>query len=86
MTIGFDGIRTIDGDSPLSFYDRIVIASLGREYPKDTFMIYSPIGPSDSSISSLLSIANVYNKTPYKALNKWRWSNLSGIFLDFHRH
>lgn len=86
MTIGFDGIRTVDGDSPLSFYDRIVIASLGREYPKDTFMIYSPIGPSDSSISSLLSIANVHNKTPYKALNKWRWRNRSGIFVDFHRH
>lgn len=86
MTIGFDGIRTIDGNSPLSYYDRIVISSLGLEYPKDTFMIYSPSATSDKGMSLLLSIANVHNKTPYKALNKWRWRNRSGIYRDFHRH
>jgi glycosyltransferase involved in cell wall biosynthesis len=86
MTIGFDGIRTVNGDSPLSYYDRLVIASLGMEYPRDTFMVYSPESTDDRGMSWLLSIANVHNKTPYKAINKWAWRNRSGIFTDFHRH
>ena len=86
MTIGYDGIRTVDGDSPLSYYDRLVIASLGMEYPRDTFMVYSPESTDDRGMSWLLSIANVHNKTPYKAINKWAWRNRSGIFTDFHRH
>ena len=86
MTVGFDGIRTVDGDSPLSYYDRLVIASLGMEYPRDTFMVYSPESTDDRGMSWLLSIANVHNKTPYKAINKWAWRNRSGIFRDFHRH
>lgn len=86
MTVGFDGIRTVDGDSPLSYYDRLVIASLGMEYPHDTFMVYSPNSTDDRGMSWLLSISNVYNKTPHKAINKWAWRNRSGIFHDFHRH
>ena len=86
MTVGFDGIRTVDGDSPLSYYDRLVIASLGMEYPTDTFMVYSPNSTDDRGMSWLLSISNVYNKTPHKAINKWAWRNRSGIFHDFHRH
>lgn len=86
MTVGFDGIRTVDGDSPLSYYDRLVIASLGMEYPRDTFMVYSPNSTDDRGMSWLLSIANIHNKTPYKALNKWTWRNLGGIYSDFSRH
>ena len=86
MTVGFDGIRTVDADSPLSYYDRLVIASLGMEFPRDTFMVYSPDSTDDRGMSWLLSIANVHNKTPYKALIKWTWRNRSGIFTDFHRH
>jgi glycosyltransferase involved in cell wall biosynthesis len=86
MTVGFDGIRTVDADSPLSYYDRLVIASLGMEFPRDTFMVYSPDSTDDRGMSWLLSIANVHNKTPYKAFIKWTWRNRSGIFTDFHRH
>lgn len=86
MTIGFDGIRTVDGNSPLSYYDRIVISSLGMEYPKDTFMIYSPERTDDQGMVWLLSIANVHNKPPHKAFNKWLWRNRSGIYHDFRRH
>ncbi len=86
MTIGFDGIRTVDGDSPLCYYDRLLISSLGMEYPRDTFMVYSPYSTDDRGMSWLLSIANVHNKTPYKAFNKWLWRNRGGIFTDFHRH
>lgn len=86
MTVGFDGIRTVDADSPLSYYDRLVIASLGMEFPRDTFMVYSPDSTDDRGMSWLLSIANVHNKTPYKAFIKWTWRNCSGIFTDFHRH
>ena len=86
MTIGFDGIRTVDGDSPLSYYDRLLISSLGMEYPRDTFMVYSPYSTDDRGMSWLLSIANIHNKTPYKAFNKWLWRNHSGIYRDFHRH
>ena len=86
MTVGFDGIRTVDGDSQLSYYDRLVIASLGMEYPRDTFMVYSPNSTDDRGMSWLLSIANVHNKTPYKALNKWTWRNCGGIYTDFNRH
>lgn len=86
MTVGYDGIRTVDGDSPLSYYDRLVIASLGMEYPRDTFMVYSPYSTDDRGMSWLLSIANVHNKTPYKAINKWAWRNCRGIYTDFHRH
>lgn len=86
MTIGFDGIRTVDGDSPLSYYDRLMIASLGMEFPRDTFMVYSPYSTDDRGMSWLLSIANIHNKTPYKALNKWMWRNCSGIYTDLNRH
>ncbi len=86
MTVGYDGIRTVDGDSPLSYYDRLVISSLGLEYPRDTFMVYSPDSTDDRGMSWLLSIANVHNKTPYKSFNKWTWRNCSGIFHDIHRH
>lgn len=86
MTVGFDGIRTVDGKSPLSYYDRLVIASLGMEYPRDTFMVYSPNSTDDRGMSWLLSISNVHNKTPYKALSKWTWRNMGGIFRDFSRH
>ena len=86
MTLGFDGIRTVDANSPLSYYDRMVIASLGTNYPKDTFMVYSPNSTDDRGMSWLLSISNVHNKTPYKAINKWLWRNHNGIYKDFHRH
>ena len=86
MTIGFDGIRTVDGDSPLRYYDRLMIASLGMEFPRDTFMVYSPYSTDDRGMAWLLSIANVHNKTPYKAINKWAWRNCSGIYTDLNRH
>ena len=86
MTLGFDGIRTVDANSPLSYYDRMVIASLGTNYPKETFMVYSPNSTDDRGMSWLLSISNVHNKTPYKAINKWLWRNRNGIYKDFHRH
>lgn len=86
MTVGFDGIRTVNSDSPLSFYDRLVISSLGTEYPRDNFMVYTPKSSSDRGLSWLLSISSVHLKTPYKAFNKWTWRNCSGIFTDFKRH
>lgn len=86
MTIGFDGIRTADGDSKLNYYDRLLISSLGMEYPQETFMVYTPENSSDRGLSWLLSIPNVHLKTPYKAYNKWTWRNWSGIYTDFHRH
>lgn len=86
MTIGFDGIRTVEGGSEASYYDRLIIASLGMEFPRDTFMVYSPNSSNDRGMSWLLSIANVHNKTPYKAINKWLWRNHNGIYHDLHRH
>lgn len=86
MTFGFDGIRTVDAHSPLSYYDRMLIASLGTYYPKETFMVYSPNSTDDRGMSWLLSISSIHNKTPYKALNKWLWRNYNGIYKDFHRH
>jgi len=86
MTVGFDGIRTVNSESELSYYDRLVISSLGMEYPRDTFMVYTPENSSDRGLSWLLSISSVHLKTPYKAFNKWMWRNRSGIFTDFYRH
>ncbi len=86
MTIGFDGIRTVNSDSELSYYDRLLISSLGMEYPRDSFMVYTPENSSDRGLSWLLSISSVHLKTPYKAFSKWLWRNHSGIFTDFHRH
>ena len=86
MTIGFDGIRTVNSDSELCYYDRLLISSLGMEYPRDTFMVYAPENSSDRGLSWLLSISSVHLKTPYKAFSKWLWRNHSGIFTDFHRH
>jgi len=86
MTIGFDGIRTVNSNSPLNYLDRLMIASLGTEYPRCTFMVYSPNSSDDRGMSWLLSIANIHNKTPYKAISKWRWRNRGGIYTDLHRH
>lgn len=86
MTVGFDGIRTVDSDSELSYYDRLLISSLGMEYPRDSFMVYAPENSSDRGLSWLLSISSVHFKTPYKALSKWLWRNYNGIYTDFHRH
>lgn len=86
MTIGFDGIRTVNSDSELSYYDRLLISSLGMEHPRDSFMVYTPENSSDRGLSWLLSIASVHLKTPYKAFSKWLWRNRSGIFTDFYRH
>ncbi len=86
MTVGFDGIRTVDSDSELCYYDRLLISSIGMEYPRDSFMVYTPENSSDRGLSWLLSISSVHLKTPYKAFSKWAWRNCSGIFTDFHRH
>ena len=86
MTIGFDGIRTATAKSKLNYYDRLLISSLGMEYPHETFMVYTPENSSDRGLSWLLSIPNVHLKTPYKAFNKWMWRNWNGIYTDFHRH
>lgn len=86
MTIGFDGIRTVNSNSQLCYYDRLLISSLGMEYPRDSFMVYTPENSSDRGLSWLLSISSVHLKTPYKAFSKWLWRNRSGIFTDFHRH
>ncbi len=86
MTIGFDGIRTVNSKSQLCYYDRLLISSLGMEYPRDSFMVYTPENSSDRGLSWLLSISSVHLKTPYKAFSKWLWRNRSGIFTDFHRH
>lgn len=86
MTVGFDGIRTVDSDSELCYYDRLLISSLGMENPRDSFMVYTPENSSDRGLSWLLSISSVHLKTPYKAFSKWLWRNYSGIFTDFHRH
>lgn len=86
MTVGFDGIRTVNSESELCYYDRLLISSIGMEYPRDSFMVYSPENSSDRDLSWLLSISSVHLKTPYKALNKWLWRNRSGIFTDLERH
>lgn len=86
MTVGFDGIRTVNSESELCYYDRLLISSIGMEYPRDSFMVYTPENSSDRGLSWLLSISSVHLKTPYKAFNKWLWRNRSGIFTDFHRH
>ncbi len=86
MTIGFDGIRTVNSKSQLCYYDRLLISSLGMEYPRVSFMVYTPENSSDRGLSWLLSISSVHLKTPYKAFSKWLWRNRSGIFTDFHRH
>lgn len=86
MTVGFDGIRTVNSKSELCYYDRLLISSLGMEYPRDSFMVYAPENSSDRALSWLLSISSVHLKTPYKAFNKWTWRNWSGIYTDFHRH
>ncbi len=86
MTIGFDGIRTVNSGSELCYYDRLLISSLGMEYPRDSFMVYTPENSSDRALSWLLSISSVHLKTPYKAFNQWLWRNWGGIFTDFHRH
>ena len=86
MTVGFDGIRTVNSDSELCYYDRLLISSIGMEYPRDSFMVYAPENSSDRSLSWLLSISSIHLKTPYKAFSKWLWRNRGGIFTDFHRH
>lgn len=86
MTVGFDGIRTVNSNSELCYYDRLLISSLGMEYPRDSFMVYTPENSSDRALSWLLSISSVHLKTPYKAINQWLWRNRGGIFTDFHRH
>ncbi len=86
MTVGFDGIRTVNSKSQLCYYDRLLISSIGMEYPRDTFMVYTPENSSDRDLSWLLSISSVHLKTPYKAFSKWLWRNRSGIFNDFYRH
>lgn len=86
MTVGFDGIRTVDSESELCYYDRLLISSIGMEYPRDSFMVYAPENSSDRALSWLLSISSVHLKTPYKAFSKWMWRNYNGIFTDFHRH
>lgn len=86
MTVGFDGIRTVDSDSELCYYDRLLISSIGMEYPRDSFMVYAPENSSDRGLSWLLSISSVHLKTPYKAFSKWAWRNCNGIYTDFHRH
>ena len=86
MTVGFDGIRTVNSESELCYYDRLLISSIGMEYPRDSFMVYAPENSSDRGLSWLLSISSVHLKTPYKALSKWMWRNYNGIYTDFHRH
>ena len=86
MTVGFDGIRTVNSESELCYYDRLFISSIGMEYPRDSFMVYAPENSSDRALSWLLSISSVHLKTPYKAFSKWMWRNCGGIFTDFHRH
>ena len=86
MTIGFDGIRTVNSKSELCYYDRLLISSIGMEYPRDSFMVYAPENSSDRGLSWLLSISSVHLKTPYKAFSKWMWRNYNGIYTDFHRH
>lgn len=56
------------------------------EYPRDSFMVYTPENSSDRGLSWLLSISSVHLKTPYKAFSKWTWRNCNGIYTDFHRH
>ena len=86
MTVGFDGIRTVNSSSEQCYYDRLLISSIGMEYPRDSFMVYAPENSSDRSLSWLLSISSIHLKTPYKAFSKWLWRNRGGIFTDFHRH
>ena len=70
MIIGFDGKRAVQNNTGLGNYSRLVVDSLSRYYPANSYRLYAPVRRANPRLTPVLAHDNVEVVTPATAFGR----------------
>ncbi|WP_279121504.1 glycosyltransferase family 4 protein [Muribaculum intestinale] len=71
MIIGFDGKRAVQNNTGLGNYSRLVVDSLSRYYPANSYRLYAPVRRANPRLTPVLANHNVELLTPATAFGRF---------------
>ena len=87
MVVGYGGRRIIMENNDTSYYGRILIKALARNYPDNYYILYSPENETNKRLTALFNEDSVRVKFPRKHIHsKSRWYTGSGIVRSAKGH
>ena len=87
MVVGYGGRKIIMENNDTSYYGRIMIKALAKNYPDNYYILYSPANESNKRLTALFNEDSVRVKFPRKHIHsKSRWYTGSGIVRSAKGH
>ncbi len=87
MVVGYGGRRIIMENNDTSYYGRILIKALAKNYPDNYYILYSPENETNKRLTALFNEDSVRVKFPRKHIHsKSRWYTGSGIVRSAKGH
>ena len=87
MVVGYGGRKIIMENDDTSYYGRILIKALARNYPDNYYILYSPKNESNKRLTALFNEDSVRVKFPRNYVHsKSRWYTGSGIVRSAKGH
>lgn len=87
MVVGYGGRKIIMENSDTSYYGRILIKALAKNYPDNYYILYSPENESNKRMTALFNEDSVRVKFPRNYIhNKNRWYTGNGIVKSAKGH
>lgn len=80
MKIGYDGKRAVKNNTGLGNYSRLAIESVGKTFPNDTLIVYTPELRDNTRLSPIRNLRNVEWRLPQQTeihFGKSLWRSLS---------
>lgn len=87
MVVGYGGRKIIMENDDTSYYGRILIKALAKNYPDNYYILYSPENNSNKRLTALFNEESVRVKFPRSHIhNKSRWYTGNGIVRSAKGH
>lgn len=87
MVVGYGGRRIIMENNDTSYYGRILIKALAKNYPDNYYIIYSPENKQNKRLTALFNEDSVRVKYPRNHIhNTERWYTGNGIMRSAKGH
>lgn len=87
MVVGYGGRKIIMENNDTSYYGRIMIKALAKNYPDNYYILYSPENESNKRLTALFNEDSVRVKFPRNHIHsKSRWYTGSGIVRSAKGH
>ena len=87
MVVGYGGRKIIMENNDTSYYGRILVKALAKNYPDNYYILYSPENASNKRLTALFNEDSVRVKFPRNHIHsKTRWYTKNGIVKSAKGH